>query len=225
MSTSERPRSTPWLAMVALLALVAGLVWLTQHRASTRAATERAALQQENEAMRAELARLRAAAAPVDVATTTQETAAVAVAEAPVKAPAGPMTVPTPTGDAPPPRFDGLQLAGTHVVPVPDGLKVTLRFTATTPDPLGVVAVVVRLPRDGDARILDLGQAGGDVMGKLFKRVSEDGKFVVFQGTAEAVSALEFGLTVSGPVTADVRGTCGIGPLSLGITAQGAEVQ
>lgn len=224
MSMSEHPRSTPWLAMVAVLALAAGLVWLTQHRASARAAAERAVLQQENEAMRAELSRLRASA-PVEVATSTVAAAAVAVAEAPVKAPVGPTTVPTPTGDAPPPRFDGLQLAGTHVVPVPEGLKATLRFTPTTTDPLGVVAVVVRLPRDGDSRILDLGQSGGEAMGKLFKRVSEDGKFVVFQGTAEAVSALEFGLTVSGPATADVRGTCGIGPLSLVITAQGAQVQ
>lgn len=224
MSMSEHPRSTPWLAMVAVLALAAGLVWLTQHRASARAAAERAVLQQENEAMRAELSRLRASA-PVEVATSTVAAAAVAVAEAPVKAPVGPTTVPTPTGDAPPPRFDGLQLAGTHVVPVPEGLKATLRFTPTTTDPLGVVAVVVRLPRDGDSRILDLGQSGGEAMGKLFKRVSEDGKFVVFQGTAEAVSALEFGLTVSGPATADVRGTCGIGPLSLAITAQGAQVQ
>lgn len=224
MSMSERPRSTPWLAMVALLTLAAGLVWLTQHRASGRAAAERAALQQENEAMRAELSRLRAAA-PVEVVTAPAETAAVAVAETPVKAPVGPTTVPTPTGDAPPPRFDGLQLAGTHVVPVPEGLKATLRFTPTTTDPLGVVAVVVRLPRDGASRIVELGQSGGDALGKLFTRVSEDGKFVVFQGTAEAVSALEFGLTVSGPATADVRGTCGIGPLSLAITAQGAQVQ
>lgn len=225
MSTTDRPQSSPWLALVAVIALAAGLIWLTHHRGVARADAARAALQQENEAMRAELSRLRAAAAPVVPPATSETPAPVAPAEQPAVVPVRPTTVLTPTGEAPPPRFDGLKLAGTHVVPVPEGLKATMRFTPTTTEPLGVVAVVVRLPRDGEARILDLGQAGGDAMSKLFKRVSEDGKFVVFQGTAEAISALEFGLTISGPATADIRGTCGIGPLSLNITAQGAVVE
>ena len=226
MNKTDKSQSPLWMVMlsVVLIASIAG--WWFQRRAAAQAEAERANLQKENQAMREQLARLQAppaagvpAAAPISTNVTPVEATAAA------KPPAGPTMVLTPTGEALPPRFDGLTLYGTHVVPVPGGLKATMRFTPTTKEALGVVAVVVRLPRDSDARIIDLGQSGGAPMDRLFKRISDDGKFVVFQGTAEVVGAMELALSVSGPATADVRGTCGIGPFSLKVTESGASAE
>ena len=49
------------------------------------------------------------------------------------------------------------------------------------------------------------------------KRVTEDGKFAVFQGIAQNAETLEVSLSVSGSAVADVRGTAGIGPFDLDI--------
>lgn len=140
---------------------------------------------------------------------------------APGPAPA-PGRVMTPAGMAPAPGTTGLVLARTRVASDADGLCATIRFHATTEDPLGIVAVVVRLPRDGTSRILDLGPAGDAAFESAMKRVSDDGKFAVFQGTAARMDAVEFALTVSAATTADVRGTCGIGPFDLAIAADQA---
>ena len=94
MSTTDRPQSSPWLALVAVIALAAGLVWLTHHRGVARAEAARAALQQENEAMRAELSRLRAAAAPV---------VPPAPPETPTPAPEQASAEPAPVADSPVP--------------------------------------------------------------------------------------------------------------------------
>ncbi len=142
------------------------------------------------------------------------------VAEA--KAPPAPTLVPTPTGFAPAPAGKGLTLAGTHVAPMEGGLRTTMQFNPTTTDPLGLVAIVVRLPPDGDSRILELVPVGSMRYGDISGRVSEDGKFAVFQGTPESVAALEFALSVSGPAVADVRGTTGIGAFDLQVGPTGA---
>jgi hypothetical protein len=97
-----------------------------------------------------------------------------------------------------------------------------MRFRATTTDPLGNVTMVVRLPRGGACRILDLNPTDSAALGSAMKRISDDGTFAVFQGTADRMDAVEFALSVSGAVTADVRGTCGIGPFDLAISADKA---
>jgi len=123
----------------------------------------------------------------------------------------------TPTGFAPLPKTTGLQFEGTQVAPVAGGLQATMRFSPTQEDPPGIVAVVVRLPRDSETRILDLNAAGSMQFSDITKRVSEDGKFAVFQGTAQDAASFEFALSVSGSTVADVRGTAGVGPFDLEI--------
>jgi hypothetical protein len=124
----------------------------------------------------------------------------------------------TPTGLAPPPRTTGLTLAGTHVMPIAGGLQATLQFHPTPDEPPGMVALVVRLPRDSASRILDLDTFGSAPLSEVSRRVSEDGKFAVFQATADTAAPIAFALSVSGAVTADVRGTTGIGPFDLEIS-------
>jgi len=128
-----------------------------------------------------------------------------------------PSQVLTPAGMAAAPRADGLVLDRTRVASDATGLHATMRFRATTTDPLGNVTVVVRLPRNSAGRILDLGPANGAAFASAMKQISEDGRFAVYQGTADRMDAIEFALSVSAAVTADVRGTCGIGPFDLAI--------
>lgn len=130
----------------------------------------------------------------------------------------------TPSGRAPPPRDTGLILAGTHVSPISGGLRTTLRFNSTITEPMGIVAIVVRLPV-GDSRVLDFGPMAPDAFSLVSSRVSEDGKFAIFQGTAAALKSVDFALSVTGPVVADVRGTCGVGPMALQIMPTGASVK
>jgi len=128
----------------------------------------------------------------------------------------------TPKGMAPAPRESGLTLAGTHVAPIEGGLSATMQFNPATTDPLGLVAIVVRLPRNGESRILELAPVGSMKFKDVAARVSEDGKFAVFEGTPESVAAIEFALSVSGPAVADVRGTTGIGAFDLSVGPTGA---
>jgi hypothetical protein len=132
--------------------------------------------------------------------------------------------VPTPTGLAPAPRSSGLALAGTRVAPIEGGLRATMQFNPTTSEPLGIVAVVVRLPRNSESRIIGLEPADSAKYSDVSKRIAEDGKFAIFQGTLESVSSIELALSVSGEVTADVRGTCGIGPFDLSVGPSGTSV-
>ena len=181
-------------------------------RATTAAVPAPAAVVTESDVSAAAQAEVQAVPAPV-----------APVAETPAaKAPPAPDLVPTPTGFAPAPSGAGLNLAGTHVAPVEGGLRTTMQFNPTTTDPLGLVAIVVRLPRDVDSKILELVPVGSMKYADISGRVSEDGKFAVFQGTPESVAALEFALSVSGPAVADVRGTTGIGAFDLQVGPTGA---
>jgi len=130
----------------------------------------------------------------------------------------------TPTGMAAEPRSDGLALVDTHTT-VSDGvgIRTVLKFDPTVSDPLGVIAVVVRLPKSGAARVLDFSPGGNMKYSDIFSRVSEDGKFGVFQIVAESLENFEVMLTVTEPVVADIRGTCGIGPFDLTIGNDSAE--
>lgn len=160
---------------------------------------------------------------PAATPTETTEPSSVPVAETPAQ-PATPAAVLelTPTGKmAPRPRLDGLALAGTHVVPAEGGLRATMKFTPTVSDPLGIIDVVVRLPRDQEARILGLDAIGEARFSDVAQRVSEDGKFALFHGQLESGATVEFALTVSGEAVADVRGTAGIGPFDMVIGPNG----
>ena len=139
-------------------------------------------------------------------------------------APPKPQMVLTPTGMAPAPGWTGLTLAGTHVAPVEGGLKTTMQFNPTTTDPLGIVAVVIRLPRDSESRIIGFEASDRESYSDVAEQISPDGKFAVFQGTQSEAKSLEFSLTVSGDAVADVRGTVGIGPFDLRISGTGATV-
>lgn len=130
--------------------------------------------------------------------------------------------VTTPTGVAAAPRASGMALADIQTTLVEGGIQATVTFAPTDDQPLGVVAVVVRLPGDRDGRILGLELRGVSDLADTSARISEDGKFAVFHGVANQVENLKAVLTVSDPVTADFRGTSGIGPYDLIIEADGA---
>lgn len=236
-TTTTGGKKLPWLPAVAVaVALAVAALWMRQSAADA-AREEVARLAAQNESLQQQLAAARKQAAepaaPVGTAGpevgtsagTPPETAAPATP--PAAAPSKPAEelVLTPTGNAPPPRSEGLMLAGTHAVPMEGGIRATMSFSPTSTNPLGIVAVVVRLPRDGESRILQFGPSAAALFGDVVSRVSEDGKFAVFQGTAQKLDALELALAVSGAAVADVRGTCGIGPLKLDVKSTGATVQ
>jgi hypothetical protein len=192
------------------------------------------ALRAENEKLARENQALQQAPAPAGEAAATQadsetpatplpvpETPAETAPEVPA-VPAERPTVPTITGFAPEPRTSGLQLDGTSVAPVSGGLQATMRFNPTITDPLGVIAVVVRLPRESTSRILELTPAQKEKFKDISQKVSDDGKFAIFHGTMDTAEAIDLTLSVSESAVADVRGTCGIGPFDLNVGPSGA---
>ena len=239
MTSPSRPQSNPaQLLLLAIVGLLALTLWYQQKEAK-RIATEYEGITRMNEEFHQKKV-LPAASAPAMAQPATAVPAPVSQppaeqvatqpspeTPAPVEKPgaAQPETmVRTPTGFAPPPKESGLALVGTHVAPIDGGLRTTLQFNPSTTDPIGLVAIVVRLPADGDARILDLNPAGTMKFSDVAQRVSDDGKFAVFQGTPESIAAIEFALSVSGPAVADVRGTSGIGAFDLKVGPTGADV-
>ena len=172
-------------------------------------------IEQENEQLRQQLGMTPTPAA--EVVPEVPDVAEPPVAVAPVVE-----MVATPTGVAAAPRAGGMMLADIQTAAVEGGIQATVSFAPTDDQPLGVVAVVVRLPEDRDGRILDLVLRGASGLADVSARVSEDGKFAVYHGTAAHVENLDVVLTVSEPVTADFRGTSGFGPYDLIIEADGA---
>lgn len=161
-------------------------------------------------------------AAPEDVAIDSgQSAAAGSPAEAiptntPAKAPIVNM-VNTLSGMAPEPKNYGLTLEETKATPIKGGIKASMKFKATTKEPLGVVTVVVRVSPDESAQILDLGVGDESKFQGVVKRVLPPGKFAIFEGRAEQLENVQIDLSVSGTAVADVRGTVGIGPFDLTI--------
>jgi hypothetical protein len=226
----------PVVAVMAIaLAAVITVIRLPE-RHSDKEDADAAQLAEQNAALRKELANTRAALAAKEALAAVPsagrpETPSVSNPEATqtevASVHAAPMDdrVLTPTGMAKPPRNNGLRLAGAHAVPAEGGIKATMAFTPTTTDPMGIVAVVVRLPRNTASRIIQFGPSAPAMFSDLVGRVSDDGKFAVFQGTAQKLESLELSLSVSEPALADVRGTCGIGPFKLDVKSTGATVQ
>lgn len=227
--TTNRARIMAVVIALGVLALAGA--WWREHVRAARLVEEnerlRAAAPEAPAGARSEAIAAAPAAESVSALESPPETAALPD-DAPVAesaAPAAPDTVLTPVGFARPPRDSGLALAGTHAAPIEGGIRATMQFNPSTTENLGAVALVVRVPPDGEGRILAFGPAGSVRFAQVAARISENGKFAVFQGTPESVAALEFTLSVSAPVVADVRGTTGIGAFDLVIDGSGAQAR
>jgi len=223
MKTNGRFRAyIVWFLSVAGIAIVFA-VWWKQQSDLSRVRREYGQLQEQFEGLQRNLATSRAEpGSPVAPGEGVPQVASkeTGVAEIPPDAaPVHPMEQP------PVPEPNRLTLEGTEVNTTSEGLVTTLRFSPSKTDPLGVLALVIRLPRDGDASILDLAPVGSTAYSDVSHRVSEDGKFAIFQGTLGESTDVEFALSVSGSATADIRGTCGIEAFQLDIQSTGASVQ
>jgi hypothetical protein len=106
-----------------------------------------------------------------------------------------------------------------------DRITATMVFKPTTTNAFGDVWVVVRLPRNSGVDVVDIAPGDSTQYTNVGKRVGEGGKFAIFQGRPMTVNSMKFDVSVSGPVTADIRGTCGIGRFNLEISPAGAKVR
>ncbi len=183
--------------------------WLIQQNYFSRVRRDYASLQAENAKLQRDLIQARA------------EVVSPVAAHAKMPPPAGAQAI---TRPAPAPDATGLALAGTETHTIPGGIETSMRFTPRKSGPLGLVALAVRLPKNVDARILGLAPAGSAVFADASKQISEDGRFAFFQGTLGEEANVQFTLAVSGPATANLRGTSGIGAFQLSIQPTTASV-
>lgn len=230
----------PWLPLLAVALLLTSLGLWMMRRDDARLREEMNRLAEQNEALKAELSTARKSlneplespptsaaspgstdiAAPPSVAITTAAPSPGPEAREPT-----PQPVMSTRGMSLPPRADGLMLAGAHAVPMEGGIRATMNFTPTTTGAIGLVAVVVRLPRESKGRILQFAPAGVGQFENTTMRIAESGRFAVFEGTAAQIKSLEMVLAVSGEAVADVRGTSGIGAFKLDVKPTGATIQ
>lgn len=125
---------------------------------------------------------------------------------------------PRPEVTEPPAPLNSLVLEEAEVAASDDGALVArMRFQPTSTDALDVFALVIRLPRTGESRILGLRPVGEAVYSNAVHRVAGDGFFAIYQAQPTGVGPLEFDLTVSEPGTATVRGTLGLEPFEMDI--------
>lgn len=125
--------------------------------------------------------------------------------------------------EAPVEEPETLLLQQPSIRQTPTGLVARLVFHPTLSEQLSLVALVVRLPGESEAKILSFKAA--TAFSNVKTRVDESGKFAIFQGVPGDLKALEFDLTVSAPVTATVRGSKGIKPFEIIISPDNAEVR
>lgn len=222
----------PGAAIVAMLVAVAGAGLWSQRQSLTKERTAREQAERELQELKARTALPVATndtSAPATSAASPGTAAPVAAAAAAgTTAPAAPQPpekVLTQYGMLDAPRNDGLAFAGTTGEATGDGTLARLNFKATRTDAIGLLAVVVRLPVDSDGRILAFEPGPEATFGNITKRISDDGKFALFQGTAGELQSLEMRLSISGSTVADVRGTCGVGPMKVRIGNGAAKVE
>jgi hypothetical protein len=234
---SSRQQRIRWAAMVAVLVAASGAGLWSQRQALNRERAAREQMERELQALKSGAtgsATNRESTAPAAenggaptgtaVATTAGGTGASAATAAPA-APQPPPKVLTQHGMLDAPRNDGLAFAGTSGEATGDGTLARLNFKATRTDAIGLLAVVVRLPIDSDGRILAFEPGPEATFGNITKRISDDGKFALYQGTAGELQSLEMRLSISGSAVADVRGTCGVGPMKVRIGNGSAKVE
>lgn len=118
-----------------------------------------------------------------------------------------------------------LVLAGSSAKPTPEGITATLQFNPTTQEPMEELAIVIRLPRTSSARILSLEPTEPDNFVVVDKQITPRGNFAIYRGNIKSPKALSFNLALSGPETADVRGSCGIKPFLLEINSSGTTLK
>lgn len=105
-------------------------------------------------------------------------------------------------------------------------LVTTIPFTpADTSKSLEKLAVVFRLPRTSEARIVSVASSDPANYDDVAQRISEDGKFAIFTGSIRDLKGLAFEVTLSRAEVMDVRGSCGITPFLLDVSANGAVVR
>lgn len=108
---------------------------------------------------------------------------------------------------------------------VADGLVATMNFNSTSNAPMEEFALVVRLPKRSDARILNLEPADPSHYTDASTQVYPNGKFAIFRGIRKTSGNTAFNLALSGPETADVRSTSGMKPFLLKVDASSATIQ
>ncbi len=186
-----------WLGIAAAFILL----W----RGQSRMKNALGELSLENGQLRAELAAARA-----DLAKATTELDFYKTGDFSRQAAAAktdPKPAPPPTSIVAEPET--LRLLPPSVQSVDEGLVVRLSFESATAEPPDLVALVVRIPAGSGARIVKFDAADPAAFANAKGKTDASGTFAVIQGSP-AASAVAFDLTVSGPVTATVRGSNGI---------------
>jgi hypothetical protein len=126
----------------------------------------------------------------------------------------------------PPVQLETIILRTPTVKETPAGLTARLEFQPDAAQgPLDMVALVVRIPSGSDVRIVAFGPVDEGDYSDIRTRVAQEGKFAIFQGTPDALKKLRFDLTVSGPVTATVRGSKGIRAFEITVDPANAVVR
>lgn len=108
---------------------------------------------------------------------------------------------------------------------VADGLVATMKFNTPSNAPLGEFALVVRLPKRSDAKILNLEPADPSFYEGGATQVYPNKKFAIFRGISRTTGNIAFNLALSGPETADIRGTSGMKPFLLKVDSSSATIQ
>lgn len=102
------------------------------------------------------------------------------------------------------------------------GLTARFGFKADPGTPLPeLVTLVIRVPESADAVIRSFKPAAESSYDNVEYVVNSKGTLGMIEGTPASLEALEFELTVSAPLKALVRGSDGIKPFELDISAEG----
>lgn len=126
----------------------------------------------------------------------------------------------------PKPDMNNLVVSKVSAQSTANGVVSTLRFSSTDKTkPTERLALVVRLNRLSDARIIGLDPVDPANYADATQRIAEDGKFAIFQGTIKDSDQVAFNLALSSPDTADIRATCGIAPFLLDVTSSAATIK
>jgi hypothetical protein len=212
MARKNLIRSAAWFVLFLAIVGALLLLWAKQRADMAALRAEYAQALRQNETLREELSRVPAGPAAPEPAAAQPRTAA----------PVAAVPAPPPTPPKRKPPATTLALSDAQARTTPQGLAATLTFTPSGDEPLAMLALVVRLPGGSMERIVALAPADATVYTDVNGRVSEDGRFAVFTGTPEKVGALRFTLSVSGPASPVIRGSCGIEPFELQIRPEGA---
>ena len=106
-----------------------------------------------------------------------------------------------------------------------EGLVARFEFQPTATELPENITLVVRVPGDSEAKILNLIPAGGSQDLDVVCIVNAQGTLGMIEGPSEELNNLAFELTVSEPVKAIVRGSKGIKAFELDITSSGCTVR